>query len=303
MRPETEPRPRPARAVPELDAEREVDLGRYGRSIAARWWLVLLAIVVGVLVGYLFSSTVSSDVNRAQATIYLGQALSATGNSQVPTLATNLTAVREIARSDELVESVAGEVGISPANLGSGISTSQVTGSGARQDQSQSVFTVSVRGSWGGRTVARATNLLAAAIVERTSGYVDTKIDALGQKLDGIERELASIERRIDDLQASVSARDLSPTERLILISLIGFAEDRRFQLVEDRTDTELVLNQARTIERGQVVTDARSAQVTPRSSRSSMVVGGLLGLIAGIVLALAWEPIVRRRRLRVSTT
>jgi capsular polysaccharide biosynthesis protein len=302
MRPEQEPRPRPARAVPELDAEREVDLGRYGRAVAARWWLVLAALVVGVLVGYLFSSTVSSDVNRAQATVFLGQALS-TNNAQVPTLATNLAAVREIARSDELVENVASEVGVSAATLRNGISTSQVTGGGSRQDQSQSVFTISVRGPWSRETVARATNLLAAAIVERTSGYVDAKIEALEGKLAGVDRELQSIDRRIDELQAAARGTALTPTERLTLLSLIGFAEDRRFQLVQDRTDTELAVNQARTIERGQVVTEARAAQVTPRSSRSSMVVGGLVGLIVGIVLALVWEPLVRRRRLRVSTT
>lgn len=302
MRPEQDPRPRRARAVPDLDAERELDLGRYGRALAVRWWLVLLAVVLGALVGYLFSSAGTSEVNRGQATIYLGQPLSATSSAPVQSVATNLAAVKEIARSDDLVEKVAAEVAVPADQLRNGISTSQVTGAAARQDQSQGVFTVSVRGPWSQTTVARATNLLAAAVVERTSGYVAAKIQAFEQNLEGVERELASIERRVEDFERAARSPDLSPVERLTLVSLIGFAEDRRFQLVEERTDTELLIAQARDVEQGQVVTQARAAQVTPRSSKSSTVVGGLIGLIVGVALALAWEPLVRRRRLRVST-
>ena len=35
------------------DAEQEVDFGRYWRSIAARWWLPVAGLVVGLVVGYL----------------------------------------------------------------------------------------------------------------------------------------------------------------------------------------------------------------------------------------------------------
>src|ERR671924_240487 len=104
MRPEKEPLRRPARAVPDLDAEREVDFGRYVRAVAARWWLVLLGVVVGVLVGCLLSSATSSNVHRAQATIYLGQPIAALGSAQLPSPATNIAAVREIVRSDEHVD-------------------------------------------------------------------------------------------------------------------------------------------------------------------------------------------------------
>jgi capsular polysaccharide biosynthesis protein len=302
MRPEKEPLRRPARAVPDLDAEREVDFGRYVRAVAARWWLVLLGVVVGVLVGWLLSSATSSNVHRAQATIYLGQPIAALGSAQLPSPATNIAAVREIVRSDELVDEVASQVGVPAGRLRNSISTSQVTGAAARSDESEGIFTITVRGPWPGQTVARATNLLATAVVERTSGYVDAKIRAYEEKLRGIERELASLDERIDNLQRSASSPGLSDAERIIVVSLIGFAEDRRFQLVDDRSDTQLVLTQARDIEKGAVITEARSSQVTPRSSRSSMIVGGLIGLVAGIALALAWEPLVRRRRLRVST-
>ena len=103
MSAETETRPPRSRPLPELDAEQEIDLGRYGRRLARRWWLLVLGLVVGGLIGWIFSSAASSDVNRAEASIYLGQPLSATGGAQVPSVQTNPAAVREIARSEEVV--------------------------------------------------------------------------------------------------------------------------------------------------------------------------------------------------------
>jgi uncharacterized protein involved in exopolysaccharide biosynthesis len=55
-------------------------------------------------------------------------------------------------------------------------------------------------------------------------------------------------------------------------------------------------------VEKGRLISEARGSAVAARSNRTSIVVGGLIGLIAGIVLALAWAPLQRRRRrLRVS--
>ena len=45
--------PHPPAAPPDLDAEAEVDLGRYGRALLERWWLLLLGLVVGAIIGYL----------------------------------------------------------------------------------------------------------------------------------------------------------------------------------------------------------------------------------------------------------
>ena len=39
----------------DLDAEQEVDLGRYWSAIVARWWLPVLGFVAGAFIGYLTS--------------------------------------------------------------------------------------------------------------------------------------------------------------------------------------------------------------------------------------------------------
>jgi transposase-like protein len=296
---ETETRPPKGRALPELEAEQEVDLGKYGRRLARRWWLLVLGLVVGGLIGWIFSSAAASDVNRAEATIYLGQPLSAIGGAGVPSVQTNPAAVREIARSDEVVGDVAEQVGVDPQRLRAGISTSQTSGAVVRTGQTNQLFEIAVRGPWPRATVAEATNLLAAEVVERTSGYADTKVAAYEARLEELDADLEAADGAIARLTDAAADPGTSPQDRLTAVTLLGFARGDRSDLAEERLEVELLLAQARDIEKGQVVTEARASAVTPRSNRSSIVVGALIGLIVGLVAALAWDPIVARRRRR----
>jgi capsular polysaccharide biosynthesis protein len=297
MSADTETRPPKRRELPELEAEQEIDLGKYGRRLARRWWLLVLGLVAGGLIGWIFSSTASSDVNRAEATIYLGQPLSASGGSQVPSVQTNSAAVREIARSDEVVGEVAEQVGIEPRRLRAAISTSQVSGAVARTGLPNQLFEIAVRGSWPRATVAEAANLLAAEVVERTSAYADTKIAAYEARLEELDVDLEEAEASIARLTEAATDSGGSSQDRLTAVTLLGFARSDRSDLSEERLNMELLLAQARDVEKGQVVTEARASAVTPRSNRSSIVVGAVIGLLVGLLAALAWDPILRRRR------
>src|SRR3712207_1393883 len=115
-----------ARPSPELDAEQEVDLGRYATAIAARWWLPLLGLIVGVVLGYLVSVG-GKDVYRAQALVYLGVPLSP-GGGPTPSLATNPTTVRELVRSDDVVRRVARATGLRPGQLRAGTTVQAAAG-------------------------------------------------------------------------------------------------------------------------------------------------------------------------------
>ena len=41
--------------APQLDAEREVDLARWRRAVVALWWLPVAGLVLGAIVGVLYS--------------------------------------------------------------------------------------------------------------------------------------------------------------------------------------------------------------------------------------------------------
>ena len=294
MRPEQEPRTIP-RPVPELEAEREVDFGRYARMILARWWLVAAAVALGALAGYLVSLG-GGDVYQARTTVYLGQPLSPAGGAQIQSLATNPATVNQIVRSDAVVQRVAAEVGVPANRLQRGISTKPVTGGDtARRAGQNPLVEISVRGPWRQGT-AQAANLLAAAVVKEVSGYVDVKIDALNEQLENQNTELASIERRLDALQGAIERGDgLSSVERLQLLSLAGFAEQRRGQLLDERTQTRTLITLAETVERSKPITRAAAVKVPAKSQRSSILVGALIGLLAGSLLALLWDRLRAR--------
>ena len=73
---------------PELDAEQEVDFGRYWRVIASRWWLVVGGLVVGLIIGYLVAlgtnlalldaGTIYAFTLAAQLLVLLAAALAGT---------------------------------------------------------------------------------------------------------------------------------------------------------------------------------------------------------------------------------
>ena len=298
MRTEHEPPRSVAAPLPELDAEREIDFGRIGRTIASRWWIVVGTVLVGALLGWL-ASLGGGEVYVARTTLYLGQPTSPTGSTQVPSLATNPATVNEIVRSDAVVAEVAGTLGVQPSRLRRGISTRTITATGtasARQQQQNPLVQISVRGPWSGQRTAEAANLLGQAVVTEVSGYVDAKVDALEARLESQQRELTQIDRRIDDHQRALGERGLSTLERLTLLNLMGLAEQRRGLLIEDRTDTEQLITLAEEVERARQVTEARASRVPAQSPRSAILVGALLGLLVGLVLALLWHRIAPRR-------
>jgi capsular polysaccharide biosynthesis protein len=284
-------------SLPELDAEREIDFGRLGRSVAARWWLVAAAVAVGAIAGYL-ASFGGGSAYMARTTIYLGQPTSPSGNAQVQSRATNPAIVSEIVRSDATIRDVAREAGVDPGRLRRGIATRVVAPAAqtaARQGQNPLVQ-ISVRGPWREQS-ARAANLLAQEVVTEVSGYVNEKVAALEDRLASQERQLRSIDTTIEKLQASRTG--LSGTERLNVLVLISLAEQRRGIVIGDRTDTEQLLTLAEEVERASQVSEAAAVKVPAQSPRSSIVVGALIGLLAGLALALAWEPLLGRRNAR----
>lgn len=275
------------------DSEREVDLARFGWAILSRWWLVLAAIALGAVIGWLVSVG-GGDVYQARATVYPGQPLTPSSNSQIQSLQTNPSTINQIVKSESVVRSVADQVDVPPDELRSGISTKAVAGSVARVGQTQLVE-ISVRGPWR-RQSAEAANLLSEIAVTRISTYPDAKIDQLGQLLASVEEQLATIDDTVAGYRdALASAGDLSSTERLVLVGLLSDAQVQRGQLVQQQTETSLSLALAQDVERGQVITRATANKVAAQSSRSAIVVGAIIGLVVGLVLALVWDPLRRR--------
>ncbi len=280
-------------AANQVEAEQEVDFGRYWWAIVARWWLIVLCVAIGVVIGYLVSLG-GGRLYQARTTVYLGQPLTATGSGAVQGVATNPATVNQIVKSESIVRSVADQVNVDPGELRRGISSRAVSGAGPRSAQTQLVE-ISVRGPWR-RQSAEAANLLGDTVVERVSQYPDAKIELLQGLLTGQEQELEAIDSSVERYRDAVeNDQTLSGSERLVLVSLLDNAEQERGRIVEQKTQTELSLAVAQEVERADVVTRATASRVAARSRGTSMIVGAVLGLLVGIVLALLWDPVKAR--------
>lgn len=281
------------------DAEREVDLGRHWSTIAARWWLPLLGIALGIALGFALALG-GGEVYRAEATIYLGQPFSPGGGSPVQSLATNPSTVSEIVRSESALKAAAAASGQRVGKLRGKVSSQVAIAGGVRRLPSQTALVqISVQGEAPGKT-ERAANALAERVVNQTSGYVDRKIETFERRLTTQSQELTSIERRIDELNAFLASgegRALTGLERLELISQLDNAEARRGQTIDQLSVAQQLLALAEDVERARVVEEATAVKTAARSRRTSVLVGGLLGLLLGTIAALAWEPAVRRIR------
>ena len=290
---------------PELDleAEQEVDFRRYWNAVLARWWLPALGLLVGILGGYALALG-GGDVYRAEATLYLGQPFTPNGGASVPGLATNPSTVNEIVHSEAALQRASEVSGMRLGRLRANVTSRQVgVPAGRRLAVGQTpLIEIAVTGSNAAAT-ARAANALAQIVVDDVSPYVTDKIAAIKERITSDENELAESKRRLDVAQAELNtllrSRNLSATERLIGVTTwnaqIGSLVERRGLATQDLLEAKQALSLAENVEKPSVVERAAARKTTARSVGRSVVVGGLIGLILGILAAIFWEPAQRR--------
>lgn len=294
-----EPKNRPPRRnEPELDAEQEVDVGRYWRALQARWWLPLAGLVLGALLGYI-AAVGGGEVYKAETTLYLGQPFSPTGNAPVQGLGTNPTIVGQIARSEQSLKAAAAKCGTRVGRLRGKVSTQTVTAAGARGriTPGQSPLVELTVQADRARVAECSADALSDSVVERVSSYVDVKIGSLNRRLDSLNEQLESLGRKIAAQERAQDQRGLTPLEALVLVSQTENAEQRRGIVEEERQEVTQQLALAQEVERARVVEQAGAVKTTARSTQNSTVVGGILGLLLGAIAAVAWPAVASGRR------
>lgn len=286
-------RPEP---VPDPDAEREVDLRSVWERIAARWWLPVLGLVLGAVVGFALALG-GGKVYEAETLVAMGQPFSPNGGAPVQSFLTNARAVSEIVRSEAALEQAARASGLRVRALRGNVSSAIVgaSGPGARPTGAPLV-TIKVVAAQPLKA-EKAADALAKEVITRTSAkYVDTKIDAFNQQLDSIQEQLNTLVPRIAQLEQAVNEQGLSSLDKLVLVSSLDNAQARRGQLLDLQSDVQQQLALAENVEKAQVVEAAAATKTTARSGRNGALVGALLGLLLGCVAALLADPFLARR-------
>jgi capsular polysaccharide biosynthesis protein len=299
MGPETQLRPRRYRPLPELDAEEELDLGRYWNALLARWWLPVAGLVAGVAVGYLLSLG-GHQVYQAKSQIYLGQPLSPNGTSQVQSLSTNPATVRQIVQAPYFQHKAEVKAGLPIGSLRSNVSTQSVSGSvgvGLGRVGQNPLVNIVVTGKRPAKIAIAADALGTYAVRAVSAGYVDTKIHNFQEQIKNQTEALKRVDQNLATLQQSARNPSLSITDRLIIASSINGQSLQRGQIAESIQSYQQLLALAKNVEQSKLLISARASKTTAQSRRNSVLVGAVIGLLLGILAALLWEPAARLAR------
>ena len=281
MSPEETRGPAPTSFDPE--AEQEVDFGKYVRLIAARWWLLLIGLLLGALIGYSVSLG-GGQTFKATVNIYLGQPYSASGSVQLQSAQTNPSTVRSIVHAQTVLVQVARQCNVKPGAFSGGISIVSIAGNIAKNGQTPEVA-ISVQAPKR-RVAACAANALAQAVIDHTSAFAN-------QKIANFRSEISIDEKQIALIDSALQRGGLSATDQLLLQLRLATAQ-------QDRLSTSQLLLQATQVEAPGIITGATAQHVTAQSRRNTVVVAALIGIILGAIAALMWDGVaagMSRRR------
>jgi len=293
--------------VPEPEGEQEVDLASAWERLKARWWLPAIGLVAGAIVGLLLALS-GGHTFEGKTLIYLGQPFAPLGGGQIVSLATNPRTVNEVVHSESALRHASRVSGVPVSRLRSSVSVKQVVAAGQTKTTTPLVE-VGVKAS-GRAKAAKAADALANEVVRKVSVFVTDKVMNLEQQAQTAQAQLNAIDTRIQNAQQQQSAivndKSLSLETRLLLSanlnSVITTADARRSDLQQQLNDAQQLLNLAKNVEESRVVEPASGVRSSARSNRTALLVGGIIGLLIGAVVALAVEPIAARRRLRAAT-
>ena len=280
--------------APGTEDEREVDLARWRRALAALWWLPVGGLVLGAILGALYASHGGSTY-KATALISLGQPTSP-GGALVPSYGTNPRAVSQIVSGATYQEQAANAADMRPSALRGRVSVGTVGSAGAGATRTQPLISLTVTGSHPKNT-AIAANKLANIVVEQTTApYVNEKIKTFQTTLDNVTKQLATITAQLDVYdKALAAAKNLDPLQQLVIVGQQNNAETRQGNLIAQQETLQQQLVFAQQVEAARVVERATAQTASAHSKSSSILIGGLIGLILGAIVAIAGESRFRR--------
>jgi uncharacterized protein involved in exopolysaccharide biosynthesis len=268
-----------------LDAEREIDLARWRAALTRLWWLVAAGLIVGGIIGFLFSFG-SGSVYKATSLISLGSPVSP-GGVVLQGFGQNPRAVSEITSSADAQDSAAHTAGMEPGALRGNVSIATVGTATAAGVRAAPLISLTVQGKVAAK-IAKAANALAAIVVAKTTApYVGTKIKTYEEVLATTDTQLASLSNRLGQLNHSLQVSHLSPLNELVLVSQIDNSVQRQGNLLDEKATTQQQLAFSRNVESAKVITEAVAVKSTARSRRTSALIAALIGLIIGAIAAI----------------
>ena len=286
------------------DDDVEIALGVYVRRVVRRWWIDLAAIVVAVAIALAGGSS-GHTTYRASALVALGTPYTATGGSPITSaFCTSPIAPATLLKQDSIRIAAEQAAGLKPGQLNGHISAQPVAGAVTKLNFTPAVNII-VQGSFGGDKTALAANALAKGIQSGCNVYAQARLVGTQSRLARELDEQKTLDHRLAQAQSTLSQvqsdKTLSPTILLLAATVaantLSNVTQRQTSLDQFIGEDQSLLEQIKNVELTQIITPAKASQVTAGGKSASIGVAVVLGLIAGIVLALVSEAVVPTRR------
>jgi uncharacterized protein involved in exopolysaccharide biosynthesis len=280
---------------PDFDAEREVDLARWRGALVALWWIPVAGLVLGAIVGVLYSFRGGTNY-KATALISLGQPTSP-GGALVNGFGSNPRAVSLIVTSASTQEQAANRADMRPSALRGHVSVAQVgSATGAGAARATPLISLTVTGTHPSTTAAAANALAAIVVRQTTAPYVGVKERTFGLTLANVNSQITSVKQRLSVITiAEKAAKNLDPFQQLVIVSQEDNAETRLGNLIAQQETLQQQLAFAKEVESAKVITSATALKASAHSRNSSLVVGALIGLLLGAIVAVVVDTRIAR--------
>jgi len=279
------------RPAADLEAEREIDLRSWLDALRSRWWIAVAGFVIGAVIGGVYSLSGGSTY-VATAFIAPGQAFNPSGSSPVLTYLTSQAAINKLATSAAAVEYAAARSGVPLGKLRGNVSTSAVnqqTGANQSSTTQRNAVLVAIQVQLDKKTKAeRAAQAIAKYIqTETTSGYVKHSIEIYDTLIKNLTQREVTSQARVNALTTAAKQPGLSLDQQLLLAIQLDQAQATLGQTINSLETTRQQQLLAQQVEQTQIIQNAKAEKTTARSRRNSVVVGAVIGLLIGAIVAI----------------
>lgn len=288
----------------DLEAEQEIDLGRIWRSAVVRWWLPVLGLVAGAIIGLLVAIGGGKEY-KATAEVYLGQPLGPGQASPITSVSTVLGQSSYLIANEATIRQAAARSGLTPAQLRRHLSSKPILGiTGSKLGTAAPLLAITVSGSSRAK-IAKGANALAQVVVDKLGPYPRQKLRSLQVQVLRDKQRLAQTTKQLEAALAGqqnvAKDKSLSPTDKLVAIinfnGVINASSAQQNTLQVDLTQTQQQIASLLNIEMPAIVSPAVAVNTGGPSRRSGVLIGAIIGFVLGLLAAILWDPVSRTIR------
>lgn len=274
--------------------ESEIDLKGYLDRVIARWWIVAICVVLGVVASFSLTTTNDKKLTRGVATVFLGQPVTPNGSLVANPLSSNPLYANALARQAAYQQPAAEQAGLERDALGGRVSVELISTAVGVKGTAVPLAQVIVQGPFTPAQSAAAANALAEAIVAESNRYTDAKRDDAVAARDTLAARVEALAAQADDAQQQLNDladANLPAAERASLtgplLGILQYASNTEALLMEQLPDLQAQVDYIENVESARVITPAKGTKVAPTSKQFSLIVAIVLGFVVGVLLAL----------------